>query len=104
MWLVLLLLAVYAEPVILLATLLKSVGVRSRDEEDEVWGRRRPLLSQGCGLGNFFCKTCTLLVMSMAGLHSCSIQSCCTEPCNANIMMTSAVHIAASSFIAVCLS
>ena len=30
--------------------MLKVVGVESRDEEDEVWGRRRPLLSQRCGL------------------------------------------------------
>ena len=39
------------EPVILLVTVLRTVGARIRDEEDEVWGRRRPLLSQGCGLG-----------------------------------------------------
>lgn len=41
------------EPVLLVVTLLTAVGVRSRDEEDEVWGRRRPLLSQGCGLADF---------------------------------------------------
>ena len=47
---------------------LNAVGVGSRDEEDEVWGRRRPLLSQGCG-------------RTLSCIHVCFAQSVHCLPC-----------------------